>query len=258
MIFNFKNNVKTIEFTPMHPIATVYPPMPIKKFVPEWYKQMEMHTPINGMHDKENLSKRKTIKKCVPVLDYMTSGYAIRSLGDISISRRVEFGQEKLSIYSHLDSEEKIPTISDHSFDQFPLILNGIKKNVMKFNNFYRIKTPPGYSCLFYQPYYMLETRFTILPAIVDTDDFNLPVSFPFYVNANPTEELSFDIEAGTPLVCVMPFKRDDWEMKFNEQEYARDINGMQTQVPSKLELKFSTLMSEAYKRIFHKKKSFN
>jgi hypothetical protein len=261
MIFNFKNKIvptKAIEFTPMHPIATVYPPEPIKKFVPEWYKQMETKTPMSGMHDKEKLAKRKTIKKCVPVLDYMTSGYVIRSLGDISISRRVEYGQEKLSVYSHIDSEEKLPTISDHSAHQFPLELNGVKKCVMKFNNYIRIKTPPGYSCLFYQPFYMLETRFTILPGIVDTDDFNIPVSFPFYVNAYANEEFSFDIPAGTPLVCVMPFKRDDWQMNFIEDKPLRDANMMVRKTPSKLELKFATIMNEAYKKIFYKKKSFN
>jgi hypothetical protein len=39
--------------------------------------------------------------------------------------------------------QEKLPTISDHSAHQFPLELNGVKKCVMKFNNYIRIKTPP-------------------------------------------------------------------------------------------------------------------
>lgn len=258
MIFNFKNKVRTIEFTPMHPIATVYPPAPIKKFIPDWYKQMETRTPMDSIHDKEKLAKRKTVKKCVPVLDYMTSGYVIRNLGDISISRKLEGSIEKLNVYAHIDAEEQLPTVSDHSFSQFPLVQNGVKKCVMKFNNYLQIKTPPGYSCLFYQPFYFLETRYTIMPAIVDTDDFNLPVSFPFYINEQPQPEFSFDIQAGDPLVCVMPFKRDDWEMKFNNEDPLRDANMLLRKTPTPLELKFRTLMDEAYKRIFHKKKSFN
>jgi hypothetical protein len=228
----------------MHPIATVYPPAPIKKFIPDWYKKMEANYPATDYSKKDYVASR-TIKRCVPVLDYMTSGYVIRNLGDITVTRSVSRDQEKIDVYSKLDDEEKLPIISEHNSKQFPLRLNGVNKCFKKFNNFLRIKTPPGYSCLFYQPYYMLESRFTILPGIVDTDDFNLPVSFPFYVNAHSTEEFSFDIEAGAPLVCVLPFKRDSWEMKFNEGEYTRDMNGMQTSVPSKLELKFSTLLTE-------------
>jgi hypothetical protein len=55
-----------------------------------------------------------------------------------------------------------------------------------------------------------------------------------------------------------MPFKRDDWQMNFVEDNPLRDTNMMVRKTPSKLELKFATIMSEAYKKIFHKKKSFN
>lgn len=250
---------KTIEFTPAHPIAEIYPPEPIKKHIPDWYKNLDnqYHT---DMHDKRNYAKKKTIKKCVPVLDYMTSGYVIRAVSDFSFSRKsVMEAKEKIEVinfYSHVESELQVPTISTHAHAQFPLVLDGVKKCLLKFNNFWRIKTPPGYSCLFYQPFYLLEQRFTILPGIVDTDEFNHPISFPFYINSRADDEFTFDINAGDPLVCVLPFKRDAWSSKF--QPSLRNINGeIVGKLPEK-ELKFATIMDSAYRTIFHQKKDFS
>jgi hypothetical protein len=250
---------KIIEFTPAHPIASVYQPEPIKKHIPEWYKNLESKIPTD-LHDKQNYGRKKTIKKCVPVLDYMTSGYVIRAVSDFSFSRKISTEMnskiEVINFYSHVENEIQVPTIGTHAHLQFPLVLQDVKKCLLKFNNFWRIKTPPGYSCLFYQPFYFLEQRFTILPGIVDTDEFNHPVSFPFYINAYGDQELSFDIKAGEPLVCVMPFKRDSWGSKFSPS--IRDINGkIIGDLPEK-ELKFTTMMSDAYRSIFHQKKDFN
>jgi len=249
---------KIIEFTPLHPLANAWPPEPIKKEVPEWYKQMETKLSISHMHDINNLSQRGTIKKCMPVLDYITSGYLIRNPGDIKLSRGLlENGTKEFINYnSHLDSFHKINAFSVHESNQWPLEIGGVRKTILKLHNFFHIKTPPGYSCLFFQPFYMNENNFTVLPAIVDTDEFTDPVSFPFYINNKEHADFELKIPAGHPFVCVFPFKRDEWKMKINDP--VRSMSGEPVGSMPQKELQFSTIMEEAYKKMFHKKKSYN
>jgi hypothetical protein len=60
------------------------------------------------------------------------------------------------------------------------------------------------------------ESEFSILPGIVDTDSYFAPVNFPFYLHDWGYEGT---IPAGTPLAQVIPFKRDNWQMKITNEE---------------------------------------
>ena len=60
------------------------------------------------------------------------------------------------------------------------------------------------------------ESVFNILPGIVDTDKFYGPVNFPFTMKNPDFEGL---IPKGTFIVQVIPFKRDTWEMDFDDKE---------------------------------------
>ena len=46
------------------------------------------------------------------------------------------------------------------------------------------------------------------LPGIVDTDRSPQPINFPFFIKKN----FVGTIEVGTPVVQLIPFKRDDWK----------------------------------------------
>jgi hypothetical protein len=50
------------------------------------------------------------------------------------------------------------------------------------------------------------------LPAIVDTDKHPIMVNFPFFLKEN----FSGVIPYGTPIVQVIPFKRENWKSKFS------------------------------------------
>ena len=109
----------------------------------------------------------------------------------------------------------------------------------------WRIETPPGYSCLIQPPYFHFEKRFTLWPGIVDTDTIDVPWSnWPGHMNIPKGE--SVKVQPGTPLMQVFPFKREDWEMEIEVDEAgkARDTS-----------LKF--FLTNAYARIFHRKKSY-
>ena len=92
---------------------------------------------------------------------------------------------------------------------------NGMN-SFFKIINPWKIKTPPGYSCLFIPPMHREFDHFHILPGIVDTDKFMTNVNFPFCINQGKYPSFKKIFERGLPYVQVIPFKRDPWKMNIS------------------------------------------
>jgi hypothetical protein len=114
-----------------------------------------------------------------------------------------------------------------------------------KFSNPWLIKTPKGYSSLFVQPFHR-ESIFTIMPAIVDTDTYFGIINFPFVLN-----DLSFTgiVPKGTPIVQVIPLKRENWESKAGTEKDKKQALRQQTELQS--------TFYNYYRRIWHQKKQY-
>jgi hypothetical protein len=233
-----------IEFKSESALALNYPPVPAKKMVPEWYKELSEHNiDEQYINDAEylyqnNIKTTKTIKGCIPVQDYLTSGYIIRAHSEILVTPK-QF--QDYSAYSYMTAETKIDA---HRYEQCPVKINNAKNIYMMYINCWRIKVPAVYSCLFYQPKFFLEERYTLFPAIVDCDVFDSVVNFPGYVNSKE----SFYIKPGDPVMAVFPFKRDAWESSVSL------LSDEEKKIPSKT---FHYLHTR-YKRVFHKKKNYS
>lgn len=199
-------------------------PVPTKLNIPDWFKKLKHH------------SVEKTIKGCMPFLDTLTSGYLLKLDQDIYLEHNVEVDGEKISRSLPAIADADLNTKHTHAINinYKPLMENSHplkqigecpygKKNknfsIMKINNPWLIKTPPGYSCLFLPPLNNQDDRFSIIPGIVDTDDFKLEVNFPFVVNGDKYPELKTTLKRGTPYVQVIPFKREKWKMKIVEKK---------------------------------------
>ena len=77
----------------------------------------------------------------------------------------------------------------------------------MKFLNYWLIKTPPDYSLLFVPPLNRIEKRFMCYSGIVDYPYYQYEyINFPFFFTQN---NFSGIIEAGTPLMQVIPIRKD-------------------------------------------------
>jgi hypothetical protein len=233
-----------IEFVTNNSLALDYAPIPAKKMLPDWYKNLSDHCVdkeyINDAyyHHVNEISSTKTIRGCVPVLDYLTSGYIIRAHSQLLITPKL--------IDVDLESfwwKSSNTVLDTHNHIQCPIKIDGVKKTYMKYENCWGIKLPKGYSCLFYQPHYFLEKRFVLFPAIVDCDEYNNPVSFSGYMSSKE----SFYINPGDPIVAVFPFKRDDWTSN------ARLLTEEEQKRPNKL----MHYLHTRYKKVFHKKKSY-
>jgi hypothetical protein len=208
--------MKTIQFTPIKKsvLGLIPPPIPASKMLPEWYKQQ--NSIIDDkliMNDKGSLNI--TVKKCMPVLDDMTAGYYITLPSDVIVSfkeGRALFSWS-LDVLSQQNTDGKIDVlpnlVSSHSVEQVSnlQIPYEYSNEPFKWNNYYRITTPEGYSCMFRQPSWRFDLPFYTFSGIVDTDKHPVPVNFPFLIR----QDWEGIIEAGTPIVQVIPFKRTDW-----------------------------------------------
>jgi len=116
---------------------------------------------------------------------------------------------------------------------------------IPKWLNPWSIETPRGYSCLFVPPLNNERLPFIPFSGIVDTDTYIPVVNFPFLL-ADP----NFDgtVPAGTPIVQVIPFRRESWEM----ETFVGTTEAI-TRARRRLRSKFKN----GYRRLFHQPKDF-
>ena len=176
-------------------------------------------------------------------LDAYNLGYIIPLPYDLIINKSEKGCQFFSGVKSSLEEE----FIGVHSLEQIqgsPITGNSNCPKIFKVNSPWRIKTPKGYSCIFTAPFNRPELPLQVLTGIVDTDTYH-SVNFTFNINLEIGEHL---IEANTPLVQVIPFKREPWiskELPFNKN----DLDKEHTQVLG--------FLNNFYKRKHHKKKTF-
>jgi hypothetical protein len=194
-------------------------PTPIKLNIPEWYKKLN-HTVLN-----------KTVKGCMPFLDSLTSGYLLKTPQDFYVRHNVDnknekgekikdsfqtFGlhdQSQLLYARHINLNSGVDVHTENQLTGSPFIEKNKNLPFYKIINPWKIKTPKGYSCLFVSPLNNSDDRFSIIPAIVDTDTFSNEINFPIIINGDKYPVLETMIKKGTPYVQIIPFKRDNWKM---------------------------------------------
>lgn len=177
-------------------------PYPSKKLIPDWFK---------ALPPKLNAGlTSSTIKRCMPFLDAMTTGWIIPLAAD------VEFKTNENAGGVNYNSKFYKPIVENHSYDQIttdkapnPIL----PKPPMKFLNYWMIKVPKGYSVLFVPPLNRPDPRFTCMSGMVDCDGYFEYVNFPFTFNEPNYYGI---LEAGTPLVQCILIKRDTAIEKHN------------------------------------------
>jgi hypothetical protein len=211
-------------------VVEFFPVQPANKVVPEWYKEM----PIRRKNSFEKIDV-PTIKNCMPVQDMLIAGYIIFNTYELILHPDKTAGKyEDFKV-----SVPHRPYVGGHHHEQCPIAIEGSAKQYFKIAQPWLIKTPPGYSCLITQPFYQFEERFQLFPAIVDTDVHDLLIELPGYL----TSDKEVKINSGEPLVQVIPFKRESWNMSCEYHPAKR----------SKLEF----FLESAYRKMFHKKKVY-
>ncbi len=182
-------------------------PIPAVMGIPDWFKSM----PATAFSDIVQ-TEQMTVKKCPPFIDAMTFGFLIPLVTDLHVENEtftwnLDFPSGAITSYprSPLDFHDSSQVIGTPLFDEDSFIV--------KFNNFWTIETPPGYSLLVTHPVNRYDLPFTTLTGLVDTDlykdDFiNFPAQWrnPGFQGVLPK---------GTPVAQCMPVKRDLWVGQF-------------------------------------------
>jgi hypothetical protein len=219
-------------------------PYPAVKQLPKWFTESKPHSdlpgyPQDGKLHFRNREANNTYKKCVPLLDSLSAGYIIPLWTDVSVE--IEDGFPKIfwknrsDVFSlHGPASREIPAPA--GYDQI----------VYKYMNCWIPQTPKGYSCLIISPLGYNDLPFEAVPAIVDTDSSTLELVFPMWVKTG----FEGIVEKGTPMVQIIPFKRDDWESTFDYYEDGEYHNVIE-------EKNFNSTMVGHYLKNHHSKKKF-
>ena len=181
-------------------------PQPASKHIPDWYKETQSY--FSGVKKPiGDGTTTATIKRCIPVFDAITSGYIITTIVDVYVS--VKEGKQWFEWpvlepmgFHHVEQAMKHPKF------------NG--QDIPKWISPWAISTPKNWSCLFVPPLHRENALFTALPGIVDTDSYKAPINFPFTMNDTKFEGL---IEAGTPIVQVIPLYRGNWTSRIGDKK---------------------------------------
>jgi hypothetical protein len=216
----------------------MFPPLPASKLIPDWYKDTPIEIP---KIDPYTEPKTPTIKRCVPVLDYMTTGYIIRATYEVQIK---EYIDSQLFTGFDYRCRNTDKYVGKHPWHQAQFKDGDKRHHYLKINQPWHIKTPPGYSCMLFDPYYHMRKEYSLFPGVVDTDKHDEPIGLVGLV-----KEKEFTISPGDPLVVVFPFKRDDWQINVEHRtnEWSK----------SSFKYRLSTYWSELYANLMHSKKTY-
>jgi uncharacterized protein DUF6065 len=171
-------------------------PVPAKSVLPAWFR----HLP--GI-DKSQLSATNnglTVKRCLPFVDALSAGWIV----PLAATVQLEISDEGQTVTAGWEFDREL--VSNHGSFQFA----GSPyepRPPMKFHNYWTIRTPSGWSCLFLPPLNRPNGVVEVLSGLVDTDTYRSPVNFPFVAVA---PDGVHTLEQGTPLVQVIPVRRSD------------------------------------------------
>ena len=238
--------MKKIKFYPHSQDASEFAPVPetASRFLPDWYKKTPSVIENNGISFGQ---VGTTVKKCMPIFDLITAGYVIAAPCDIYLDAT---NPEKLEWSIPLPmmsyQGDMFAIHAPEQYENLPINKNFYHKSLLRIFPFWAVGTPKGYSLLVLQPPYSDSGPLMALQAIVDTDSFITDGHLSFMVQ----KDFKGTIKQGTPLIQVIPFKRESWE---KEIVSAKDAAGVfHTQ-----RLRVRSVFMNGYKNLFRSKKEY-
>jgi hypothetical protein len=212
-----------------YPVSTeagelIEPPTPAYKHnIPDWFRNLPKYA-FGSSKFFYNKGPNLTAKSCLPLVDAFTSGYTINLHCDIQVKKEngnIVFtwayrqngvpepvGQRNTNKDAMVCGWDDIYGYEDLNFNWFPS---------------WSIKTPPGYSCIFTHPINRVDLPFYTLGGVIDTDGWGDAGNHPFLLK----KDWEGIIPKGTPIIQVIPFKRQDWSSDADKdmtKEYNKKI----------------------------------
>ena len=185
-----------------------FKPVLASSISPDWWKKAKAGELVNG-------TVQQTIRACPAMDDWLKSGWILLANRDIHVINGIggdDRGSDTLATFDpHGGGYNSNSHPTTQTLDAFEYLGGGKPiKDAFKMRNPWNIKTPPGYSCFYLDPFLFQNNHFATWQGIIDTDDFNVGMDnaqIIFY----PKVDYSFVIPKGTPLCQIIPYKREKW-----------------------------------------------
>jgi hypothetical protein len=217
-----------------------FKPVLAKSVSPEWWKNMKFSEYNRGVI-------QTTIRACPSMDDWLKTGWYLCANRDMIVKNghgvddndddSIKMSTHEFGTGHEMASPAHPAAQMGHAFqylhdDEAPV------RGAFKMRNPWNITTPPGYSCLYLDPFLFQNKFFATWQGIIDTDKFNAN-----YDNAQiifyPRVGHSFVIPKGTPLCQIVPYKREEWHATYlaypsndwikNRSEYTTNRVGTKT-----------------------------
>jgi hypothetical protein len=198
----------TVTFRCPPELESILPrPVPAVLGLPDWFKALPQKA-FNPVLQDEQF----TVKKCPPFIDAMTSGFLLPLAADLKVENG-EFSWDRDVPSSELNCYGRSP-IDFHDSPQVagtPLFDDD--QFIIKFNNYWTIELPPGYSLFITHPINRHDLPFMTLTGLVDADRY--VDNFIHFPARWRDPAFSGTLPAGTPVAQCLPLKRDRWTAQF-------------------------------------------
>ena len=229
--------LKVMRFFTVRNSGSLGRPVAAKKMIPKWYKESESEI------DEQNGTKGAGLKKCVPFLDALVSGYFLVTPVDIFVSKK-ENGDLDIRWNSSGEFHDFIRERGQELGGKMPRPA-GHHPNHLAFKGAWGFKTPRGWSVLVTQPLNRHDLPWTVTSGIMDADKYSTGGNIPFFMR----EDFVGMVPAGTPFAQLIPVKRASWKSIDEDKgiSYLEDLQGGTVRSPGK-----------SYKKLFWVRKDYS
>ena len=190
------------------------PPISARKALAPYWKDLPLY---HGEGDEERVkdgtANRKNVylglKHCMPYFDAMTMGYHFQLHTDVYVLRDANgLPQMKWDSPHH--------PISPRGLHEMP-VPHGHYQAHFSWQMYWGVQPPEGYGALLTHPLNRYDLPFTTVAGYVDFDKYPMPGNVSFHVK----DYFEGVIPAGTPIMSMIPIKRESWESELRiDHEY--------------------------------------
>jgi hypothetical protein len=182
-------------------------PLPAVEGLPDWFKTLPQKAFSAVLQEHQH-----TVKKCPPFVDAMTYGFLLPLVSDLTVEngvlswdRDVPGGAFTAYPRSPIDFHDGTQVAGTPLYDD--------DRFVIKFNNFWTIELPPGYSLLVTHPVNRHDLPFVTLTGLVDSDRYH--DNFIHFPARWRDPDFSGMLPKGTPVAQCLPLERERWSAHF-------------------------------------------
>lgn len=188
-----------------------FKPVLAKSVLPEWWKKLK----VWELAPTGTGYKSQSLRACPAMNDWLGMGWYILANRDIEVVPNADREADgKTPSISWQTNEPSGPGSPAHPSTQVQQLYsygrNGESNDAFKFKMPWNVSTPMGYSVLYLDPFLFGSEHFTAWHGVIDSDTFNTN-SDTSQVIMYPLSKKTFVIKKGTPIVQVVPFKRETW-----------------------------------------------